>query len=198
MISTCPIAGKARKRRHCCCQRTKLRLSLWQHTALPGGGPPPEQPVQLPAGSPGALCGLFLAACSAEALKPRSDDQGCFFVWVFFPEMAGAWYFSQLFPGCLQRNRSTAAAAAFFQRGGTQLLDLPLPNWSHGQVIEAKQAAEGFTRSEQECKNPADGVGWLALARQPKDLPLEGEIPVAIIDHYPTRERETHTCNDLI
>lgn len=32
-----------------------------------GGGPPPEQPVQLPAGSPGALCGLFLAACSAEA-----------------------------------------------------------------------------------------------------------------------------------
>eukprot|EP00913_Durusdinium_trenchii_P035160 g32892.t1 len=32
-----------------------------------GGGPPPEQPVQVPPGSPGALCGLFLAACSAEA-----------------------------------------------------------------------------------------------------------------------------------
>ena len=31
-------------------------------------------------------------------------------------------------------------------------------------MVEAKQAAEGFTRCEQECKNPVDGVGWLALA----------------------------------
>lgn len=24
--------------------------------------------------------------------------------------------------------------------------------------------SQGFTRSEQECKNPGNGVGWLALA----------------------------------
>eukprot|EP00439_Symbiodinium_sp_Y106_P031726 s3030_g3.t2 len=81
-----------------------------------GGGPPPEQPVQLPSGSAGALCGLFLAACRGEAASKEIVPQ----------------LMAQL---------------------------------SSNEVIEAKQAAEGFTRSEQECKIAIDGVGWLALAK---------------------------------
>ena len=38
------------------------------------GVPPPEQPVQLPSGSTGALCGLFLAACRGEASSSHSES----------------------------------------------------------------------------------------------------------------------------
>eukprot|EP00438_Fugacium_kawagutii_P030352 Skav223235 [mRNA] locus=scaffold2231:312396:317175:- [translate_table: standard] len=38
-----------------------------------GGGPPPEQPVQI--AGPGALCGLFLAACGAEAASKEIVPQ---------------------------------------------------------------------------------------------------------------------------
>lgn len=98
-----------------------------------GGGPPPEQPVQLPAGSPGALCGLFLAACSAEAVCKE-----------IVPQL---------------------------------LLQL-----SSNEVIEAKQAAEGFTRCEQECKNPGDGVGWLALAKILSPMDSVRDLPAALVE----------------
>ncbi|CAK9035575.1 unnamed protein product [Durusdinium trenchii] len=98
-----------------------------------GGGPPPEQPVQVPPGSPGALCGLFLAACSAEA--PCKE---------IVPQL---------------------------------LLQL-----SSNEVIEAKQAAEGFTRCEQECKTPADGVGWLALAKVLSPMDSVRDLPAALVE----------------
>ncbi|CAJ1329221.1 unnamed protein product, partial [Effrenium voratum] len=98
-----------------------------------GGGPPPEQPVQLPAGSPGALCGLFLAACRGEA--------AC----------------KEIVPQLL-----------------TQL--------SSNEVTEARQAAEGFTRCEQECKIPADGVGWLSLAKILSPVDSVRDLPAALVE----------------
>ncbi|CAE7222897.1 unnamed protein product, partial [Symbiodinium necroappetens] len=98
-----------------------------------GGGPPPEQPVQLPSGSTGALCGLFLAACRGEAASKEIVPQ----------------LMAQL---------------------------------SSNEVIEAKQAAEGFTRSEQECKIPIDGVGWLALAKILSPNDTVKDLPAALVE----------------
>ncbi|CAE7544917.1 unnamed protein product [Symbiodinium pilosum] len=98
-----------------------------------GGGPPPEQPVQLPSGSTGALCGLFLAACRGEAASKE-----------IVPQL--------------------------------------LAQLASNEVIEAKQAAEGFTRSEQECKLAVDGVGWLTLAKILSPNDTVRDLPAALVE----------------
>jgi hypothetical protein len=99
-----------------------------------GGGPPPEQPVQLPAGSLGCLCGLYLAAGRGD---PASREA--------VPKL--------------------------------------LMQLSANEVLEAKQAAEGFVRAEQACKMPAEAAGWLALAKvlSPADMKWQ-DLPVALVE----------------
>ena len=68
-----------------------------------GGGPPPEQPVQLPAGSPGALCGLFLAACGADDWISESK-------WLDKPPQAGC---KEIVPQLLLQLSSNEAVWSF-------------------------------------------------------------------------------------
>jgi len=99
-----------------------------------GGGPPPEKPVQMPAGSTGALCGLYLAACRGEA-------------------------------ACLE------------------VVPKLLTQLAANEVMEPKVAAEGFVRSEQECKIASEGAGWLALAKvlTPADSQSQ-DLPAALVE----------------
>eukprot|EP00931_Biecheleriopsis_adriatica_P045209 TRINITY_DN25913_c0_g1_i1.p1 TRINITY_DN25913_c0_g1~~TRINITY_DN25913_c0_g1_i1.p1 ORF type:complete len:550 (-),score=136.65 TRINITY_DN25913_c0_g1_i1:60-1610(-) len=70
-------------------------------------------------------------------------------------------------------------------RGGLEAKEVVprlLQQLSANEVMEAKKAAEGFVRCEQECKEGSEAAGWLALAKILTPPDAQNELPAALVD----------------